>query len=130
MDRPSACRCHVGYDAHGWLKLRRREEPLGRDSCATNKKCFAFGDDGSMPRFVPTNDPWAQASTNPLDWKPQLESNMLGFIEANGHIVPHFGNMQTFLVDKASHKTTHGIANNGAVTVLTHLCQTATQTRT
>ena len=83
------------------------------ETCAA-KKCFAFGDDGSMPRFVPTNDPWAQASTNPLDWKPQLESNMLGFVEANGHTVPHFGNMQTFLVDKASHKATYGIADNGA----------------
>ena len=62
------------------------------EACAANKKCFAYGDDGSMPRFVPTNDPWAQVSANPLDWKPQLESNMLGFVEANGHIVPHFGN--------------------------------------
>ena len=42
------------------------------------------------------------------------QSNMLGFVEANGHIVPHFGNMQTFIVDKASHKATHGIADNGA----------------
>ena len=84
------------------------------EACAANKKCFAYGDDGSMPRFMPTNDPWAQVSANPLDWKPQLESNMLGFVEANGHIVPHFGNMQTFIVDKASHKATHGIADSGA----------------
>ena len=84
------------------------------EACAPNKQCFAYGDDGSMPRFVPTNDPWAQASTNPLDWKPQLETNRLGFVGASGHTVPHFGNMQTFLVDKASHKATYGIADNGA----------------
>ena len=71
-------------------------------TCPETKKCFAYGDDGSMPRFTPTNDPWTQASTNPLDWKPQLETNMFGFLSANGHTVPHFGNMQTFLIDKAS----------------------------
>ena len=62
-------------------------------TCPETKKCFAYGDDGSMPRFTPTNDPWTQASTNPLDWKPQLETNMFGFLSANGHTVPHFGNM-------------------------------------
>jgi len=84
------------------------------ETCPESKRCFKYGDDGSLPRFAPTNDPWAQTSTDSLGWKPQLESNMLGFVQANGHIVPHIGNMATFLVDKATHKATYGIQDNGA----------------
>ena len=55
-----------------------------------------------------------QVASNQLDWTPQLETNMLGFVQANGHIVPHFGNMDTFIVDKATHKSAHGtIESNG-----------------
>lgn len=84
------------------------------EDCPDTKTCFAYGDDGSMPRFAPTNDPWSQYAANPLDWTPQLESNMLGFVQANSHTVPHFGNMNTFLVDKVNHKATYGITDNGA----------------
>jgi hypothetical protein len=79
--------------------------------CPPRSTCPIYGDSGSG--YAPKNSPWVPSgeTLDLMSWVPHLETNGRGMVSSTGHITPHFGAMDTLIVDKQEHLSTHGISN-------------------